>query len=73
MRKHETEVNAHSFGHSFALEGEEVVGLEREMDRFGERKFHTKVWVDKEKGLFVYYGVRLSLPITVGAVENKQC
>ena len=72
MRKHEAEVNAHPFGHSFALEGKEMVGFEREMDRISERKFHTKIGVDKEKGLFVYHRVRLGLPVAVGAVENKQ-
>ena len=50
----------------------EVVGFEREMDSFGERKFHTKIGVDKEKGLFVYHRVRLGLPIAVGTVENEQ-
>jgi hypothetical protein len=53
MREHKAEVNAHSFGHSFALEGKEVVGFEREMKRISECKFHTKVWVDKEKRLFI--------------------
>ena len=73
MRKYETEVNAHSLGHGFTLEGKEVVGLEREMDRIGERKLHTEVRVDKEKGIFVYYSVRLGLPVAIGAGENKQC
>ena len=73
MRKNEAEVNAHSFGHGFALEGKKVVGFEREMDRIGERKLHTEIGVDKEKGLFVYHGVRLGLPIAVGTVENEQC
>ena len=72
MREHEAKVNAHSLGHGFAFEGKEVVGFEREMDRIGECKLHAKVWVDKEKGLFVYNGARLGLPVTVGAVENKQ-
>ena len=72
MRKHEAEVNAYPFGHSFAFEGKEVVGFEREMDRFGERKFHTKVWVDKEKGLFVHHSVRFRFPIAVRTIEDKQ-
>lgn len=72
MRKHEAEVNADSFGHGFVLEGKEVVGFEREMDSFGERKLHTEVWVNEEKGLFVYHSVPLGLPIAVGTVENEQ-
>ena len=71
MRKNKAEVNAHSFGYGFALEGKEVVGFEREVDRFGECKLHTEVGVDKEKRLFVYHGVRLGLPVAIGAVENK--
>ena len=57
----------------FALEGEEMVGPEREMDRFGERKLHAEVWIDKEKGLLVHHGVRLGRPVAIGAGENKQC
>ena len=73
MRKHETEVNAHPFGHGFVLKGKEVVGLERDVDRISERKLHAEVGVDKEKWLFVYHGVCLGFPVAVGAVENKQC
>ena len=72
MRKHEAEVNAHSFGHGFSFEGKEVVGFEREVASFDERKLHTEVGVDKEKRFFVYYGVRLGFPVTVGTVENEQ-
>ena len=72
MREHEAEVNTHPFGHGFALEGKEVVGFEREMDRISECKFHAKVWVDEEKRLFVYHRVRLGLPVAVGAVKDKQ-
>ena len=70
MRKHESEVNAHSFGYGFALEWKEVVGFEREKDRISERKFHAKVWVDKEERLFVYHRVRFGLPVAVGTIEN---
>ena len=73
MRKHESEVNAHSFGHGVALEGEEVVGLEREVDRFSERELHSEVWVDEEKVLFVYHRVCLGFPVAVGTVEYEQC
>lgn len=73
MRKHESEINAHSFGHGVALEGEEVVGLEREVDRFSERELHSEVWVDEEKALLVYHRVRFGLPVAVGTVENEQC
>lgn len=73
MRKNEAEVNVHPFGDGFAIEGKEVVGLEREVDRFGERKLHAEVGVDKEKVLLVYYCVSFRHPVTVGAVKDKQC
>ena len=72
MCKNEAEVNAHPFGHGFTLEGKEVVGFEREMDRISERKFHTEVWIDKEKGLFMYHRICLSLPVSIGTGENEQ-
>ena len=73
MRKHEAEVNAHPFGHGLVLEGKEVVGFEREMDRFGECKLHAEVGVNEGKGFFVYHSVRLGLPVAVGTVKNEQC